>query len=150
MPTSLGQVGRTPVMTLITNIVIQLRFQNTFDVQYILFVFQCLAIIGASFLQVGIGAELICPTVIIGALPGHEGNDEKEQLTMTTEQASWFGQYISTLPFNILLFTDRVMILRYKYIFRLKAQPGIIPGIDFTRIFIFIFSEKLFRIAEFH
>lgn len=50
---------------------------------------------GAGFIQVGVGTELMCSTVIIGALPEKTAattlNDE---LTMTSDEASWFGQYI--------------------------------------------------------
>ncbi|VVC30787.1 Sugar transporter, conserved site,Major facilitator superfamily domain,Major facilitator, sugar [Cinara cedri] len=58
---------------------------------------QCLAIIGASFIQVCIGIELLCTTIIIGALQS-DPRDEKEWLTMSNEEASWFGSllYLST------------------------------------------------------
>jgi hypothetical protein len=50
---------------------------------------------GAGFIQVGVGTQLMCSTIIIGALPEKTAvtilNDE---LTMTNNEASWFGQYI--------------------------------------------------------
>lgn len=52
---------------------------------------QCLALVGAGFLQIGVGTELICSTVIIGALS--ENANTNERLTMTNEQKSWFGEY---------------------------------------------------------
>lgn len=62
-----------------------------FHYQYLLILLQCLALVGAGFLQVGVGTELICSTVIIGALSDH--SNENEWLTMTNEQMSWFGEY---------------------------------------------------------
>jgi len=56
---------------------------------------QCLALIGAGFLQVGVGTELICTTFIIGELSGGDSK-ENERLTMTDEEASWFGRYSLT------------------------------------------------------
>ncbi|XP_025416354.1 facilitated trehalose transporter Tret1-like [Sipha flava] len=53
---------------------------------------QCLALMGAGFIQVGVGTQLMCSTIIIGALPEKTAvtilNDE---LTMTNNEASWFG-----------------------------------------------------------
>lgn len=72
--------------------------------QYLLFVLQCLALVGAGFLQVGVGTELICSTVIIGALL--ENSNENEWLTMTIEQQSWFGEheYFYKYIFSILVY----------------------------------------------
>lgn len=53
---------------------------------------QCIALVGAGFLQVGVGTELICSTVIIGALS--DQSSENEWLTMTSEQISWFGSLL--------------------------------------------------------
>ncbi|XP_060837389.1 facilitated trehalose transporter Tret1-like isoform X2 [Rhopalosiphum padi] len=53
---------------------------------------QCLALVGAGFLQVGVGTQLICSTVIIGALS--DNSNENEWLTMTIEQMSWFGSLL--------------------------------------------------------
>ncbi|CAH1713748.1 facilitated trehalose transporter Tret1-like isoform X2 [Aphis gossypii] len=53
---------------------------------------QCLALVGAGFLQVGVGTQLICSTVIIGALL--DRSNENERLTMTIEQMSWFGSLL--------------------------------------------------------
>jgi len=49
-----------------------------------------LALVGAGFLQVGVGTELICSTVIIGALSDY--SNKNEWLTMSDEQMSWFGE----------------------------------------------------------
>lgn len=47
---------------------------------------------GAGFIQIGVGAELICTTFIIGELSND--SKENEQLTMTGEEESWFGKIL--------------------------------------------------------
>lgn len=52
---------------------------------------QCIASFGAGFIQIGMGAELICSTVIIGGLAEDEKNNDKKSLTMTIDEQSWLS-----------------------------------------------------------
>lgn len=53
---------------------------------------QSLALAGPSFVQIGVGVEIICSTIIIGALSNNKNKNE-HSLTLTSEQESWFGKY---------------------------------------------------------
>ncbi|XP_025416373.1 facilitated trehalose transporter Tret1-like [Sipha flava] len=53
---------------------------------------QCLALTGSCLLQTGIGIEIICLTIIIGALSTNK--NQNEFLTVTSDQASWFGSLL--------------------------------------------------------
>ncbi|XP_050429976.1 facilitated trehalose transporter Tret1-like [Adelges cooleyi] len=61
---------------------------------------QCYAIVGACFVQIGIGCQIMLPTIIIGSLEKNEfanGTNESnrdEFLIMSTKQASWFGSLL--------------------------------------------------------
>lgn len=68
---------------------------------------QCLALIGAGFIQVGVGTELMCSTVIIGALPEKTAATAlNNELAMTKDEASWFGQFIFK-RLTLLIFCNR-------------------------------------------
>lgn len=65
-----------------------------------------MALVGAGFLQVGVGTELICSTIIIGALSNI--SNENELLVMNNKQMSWFGEsdmfinkYVFTTSFTV-------------------------------------------------
>ncbi|XP_050530608.1 facilitated trehalose transporter Tret1-like isoform X2 [Daktulosphaira vitifoliae] len=55
---------------------------------------QCVAILGACFLQVGIGTEMMSPTIIIGTLVNNTVTDIHDPMYLTMEQASWFGSLL--------------------------------------------------------
>jgi len=54
---------------------------------------QSLALVGICFVQIGLGVEMICSTIIIGAL-SVENKSEDEWLSLTSDQASWFGSLL--------------------------------------------------------
>ncbi|XP_003242627.1 facilitated trehalose transporter Tret1 isoform X6 [Acyrthosiphon pisum] len=53
---------------------------------------QSLALAGPCFIQTGIGIEITCSTIIIGALASNKSNNGLPPLT--DEQASWFGSLL--------------------------------------------------------
>lgn len=55
---------------------------------------QCWAISGVWFLQIELGAQAMISTVVIGALENNASKDANEFLSITSEEASWFGEYI--------------------------------------------------------
>jgi len=52
-----------------------------------------MAISGVWFLQIELGAVVMVSTIVIGALENNASKDVNEFLTMTNEEASWFGEY---------------------------------------------------------
>ncbi|XP_015374830.1 PREDICTED: facilitated trehalose transporter Tret1-like isoform X2 [Diuraphis noxia] len=54
--------------------------------------FYSLALAGPCFIQIGIGIELTCSTIIIGALASDKSKNGLQPLT--NEQASWFGSLL--------------------------------------------------------
>lgn len=52
-----------------------------------------MAISGVWFLQIELGAVVMVSTIVIGALENNATKDVNEFLTMTSEEASWFGEY---------------------------------------------------------
>ncbi|XP_022182945.1 facilitated trehalose transporter Tret1-like [Myzus persicae] len=52
---------------------------------------QCWAISGAWLLQIELGIQVITSTIVIGALENNASIDKNEFLTITSEEASWFG-----------------------------------------------------------
>lgn len=52
-----------------------------------------MAISGVWFLQIELGAIVMVPTIVIGALENNASKDVNEFLTMTSKEASWFGEY---------------------------------------------------------
>ncbi|CAI6369511.1 unnamed protein product [Macrosiphum euphorbiae] len=73
---------------------------------------QCWAISGAWLLQIDLGIQVITSTIVIGALENNAFKDKNEFLTITSEEASWFGslQYLFTPLGNVfsLLLLDRI------------------------------------------
>ncbi|XP_050054280.1 proton myo-inositol cotransporter-like isoform X1 [Aphis gossypii] len=73
---------------------------------------QCMAISGVWFLQIELGAIVMVPTIVIGALENNASKDVNEFLTMTSEEASWFASllYLFTPLGNLLstLLLDRL------------------------------------------
>ncbi|KAE9527591.1 hypothetical protein AGLY_012871 [Aphis glycines] len=73
---------------------------------------QCMAISGVWFLQIELGAIVMVPTIVIGALENNASKDINEFLTMTSEEASWFASllYLFTPLGNVLssLLLDRL------------------------------------------
>lgn len=65
------------------------------------FALQSLALAGPCFIQIGIGIELTCSTIIIGALA--IDNSKNGLPPLTNEQASWFGKmtYFYTKLFGL-------------------------------------------------
>ncbi|XP_022182980.1 facilitated trehalose transporter Tret1-like [Myzus persicae] len=65
---------------------------------------QCWAISGVWFLQIELGAQLMVSTVVIGALQNDASKDSNEVLSITDEEASWFGSllYLFTPVGNML------------------------------------------------
>jgi len=45
-------------------------------------------------MQIELGAQVMVSTVVIGALQNNTSKDTNEFLSMTNEEASWFGEYI--------------------------------------------------------
>lgn len=60
-------------------------------------VLQCWAISGVWLLQIELGIHVITSTIVIGALENNASREKNEFLTITREEASWFGKYIKTL-----------------------------------------------------
>lgn len=82
---------RTNTMTFIVNSTIyKLKKYKSNRIRH-RFVLQSLALAGTCFVQIGLGVEMICSTVIIGALSNNK--NKNEILTLTSDQESWFGKY---------------------------------------------------------
>lgn len=65
---------------------------------------QCLALSGVCFLEIGIGAQAMIPTIVIGPLQGNgTSTDETEFLTITSEEATWFGKYLPVDRLHIIV-----------------------------------------------
>lgn len=60
-------------------------------------ILQCWAISGVWLLQIELGIQVITSTIVIGALENNASRDKNEFLTITREEASWFGKHIKTL-----------------------------------------------------
>jgi len=74
---------------------------------------QSLALTGTCFIQIGIGVEMICSTIIIGAL-STKNRTKGEWLTLTPEQESWFGTYVYKKKKVVLfVYTSSVYLCMY-------------------------------------
>jgi len=54
-------------------------------------------------LQIELGVTVMISTIVIGALENNASKDQNEFLTMTSEEASWFGEY---MKINALLYNN--------------------------------------------
>jgi len=43
-------------------------------------------------MQIELGTQVMISTIVIGALENNASKDENELLTITSEEASWFGE----------------------------------------------------------
>ncbi|XP_001951195.1 facilitated trehalose transporter Tret1 [Acyrthosiphon pisum] len=91
---------------------------------------QCWAISGPWLLQIDLGIQVITSTIVIGVLENNTLNDKNEFLTITSEEASWFGslQYLFTPLGNVLslLLLDR---LGHRECMILTNIPGLVAQI---------------------
>ncbi|KAF0768127.1 facilitated trehalose transporter Tret1-like [Aphis craccivora] len=73
---------------------------------------QCWAISGVWLLQIELGIHVITSTIVIGALENNASREKNEFLTITREEASWFGSlsHLFTPLGNVLssLLLDRL------------------------------------------
>lgn len=76
-------------------------------------VIQCWALSGVWLLQIELGVQVITSTIVIGALENNASRNKNEFLTITREEASWFGKHIKTLlkinAKNVILVINQII-----------------------------------------
>lgn len=68
-----------------------------------------MAVSGAIFVQIVIGAQIMTSTLVIGALDSSTpAKDPNENMSITSEEASWYGKYFKNIYYkqiNTVLFS---------------------------------------------
>ncbi|XP_060841084.1 facilitated trehalose transporter Tret1-like isoform X2 [Rhopalosiphum padi] len=90
----------------------------------------CWAVSGVWLLQIELGMQVITSTIVIGALENNASRDENEFLTITSEEASWFGSLSNLLtPLGNVLSTLLLDLLGHKKCMILANMPCLVAQI---------------------